>query len=82
MKTAISLPDETFERAERVASELGMTRSELYSRALSRYLDELDRSSLTARINAAIARSGEDDEMVEAATRAGRRTLSGDGNEW
>lgn len=38
MKTAISLPDEVFERAERLASRLKVSRSELYARALQDYV--------------------------------------------
>lgn len=42
------------------ASELGMSRSEFFSRAAERYLSELDGESLTAHINEAIARSGQE----------------------
>ncbi len=38
MKTAISLPDEVFEDAERLASRLKVSRSELYARALRDYV--------------------------------------------
>jgi predicted transcriptional regulator len=38
MKTAVSVPDEVFERAERLAQRLKVSRSELYSRALREYL--------------------------------------------
>ncbi len=38
MKTAISLPDEVFENAERLASRLKVSRSELYARALQDYV--------------------------------------------
>lgn len=39
MKTAISLPDALYHRAERVAQRLGRTRSALYAEALEAYLD-------------------------------------------
>jgi len=38
MKTAISIPDAIFKAAERVAKRLGMSRSELYSRAVSEFV--------------------------------------------
>ena len=38
MKIAISVPDEVFARAERLAKRLQVSRSELYSRALREYL--------------------------------------------
>ena len=49
MKTAISLPNETFERVSRRASDLGMSRSEFFARAAQRYLDELDSHSRVDR---------------------------------
>jgi metal-responsive CopG/Arc/MetJ family transcriptional regulator len=38
MKTAISIPDEVFAEAERLARRLKKSRSELYSRALREYV--------------------------------------------
>lgn len=61
MKTAISLPDETYERATRRARSLGISRSEFFARAAERYADELDADSVTARINAAIDAGAVDD---------------------
>ena len=40
MKTAISIPDSVFTPAERLAKELEMSRSELYSRAVQEYVAE------------------------------------------
>ena len=52
VKTAISLPDEVFEAADRAARRLGISRSELYARAVRAYLDELRRTDVTERLNA------------------------------
>ena len=38
MKTAVSIPDPLFEEAERIAKRRGMSRSELYSRAVAEYV--------------------------------------------
>ena len=81
MKTAISLPDETFDRASRRAKELGMSRSEFFARAAVNYLDELDAKSLMARMDAALDLIGETDESTELAVSAGRRVL-GATDEW
>ena len=81
MKTAISLPDETFDRASRRAKELGMSRSEFFARAAVNYLDELDAKSLTAQMDAALDLIGDADESTELAVDAGRRVL-GDTDEW
>lgn len=37
MKTAISIPDELFEKAEELAERLDVSRSQLYARAISEY---------------------------------------------
>lgn len=55
MKTAISVPDDLFERAERVARELGMSRSELYATALREYLSEQRLGDVTARLDTVYA---------------------------
>jgi metal-responsive CopG/Arc/MetJ family transcriptional regulator len=72
VKTAISLPDGTFDRVSARARALGMSRSEFFTRAVGRYLDELDQSSVTAQVDAALATaSGADD-----------RQLLGSGDDW
>ncbi len=38
MKIAISVPDPTFEAAERVSKQLGMSRSQFYSRAVETFV--------------------------------------------
>lgn len=82
MKTAISVPDETFAQVERSAKCLGVTRSEFYSRAARFYLDHLERESLTDEINSALDLVGEDDESAALAVGAGRRTLESVDDEW
>ncbi|GAA4704763.1 ribbon-helix-helix protein, CopG family [Phytohabitans rumicis] len=81
MKTAISIPDETFQRVERRATALGMSRSEFFVRAAQRYLDQLDAESLTDRINAALDLAG-DDDTSRAAVEAGWHRLAADQDEW
>lgn len=39
MKTAISIPDEVFNAAEKTAKRLGVSRSELYSTAVREFID-------------------------------------------
>lgn len=73
MKTAISLPDDTFEQATRKARELGLSRSEFFARAAKRYLDDLATDSLTAQINDALEVVGYDGSSVAAAAAARRR---------
>ena len=81
MKTAISVPDETFDRVERRAHELGMSRSEFYSRAASRYLDDLDADSVTEQINAVLDAANPDDATAEAVA-VGRRVVADLAGDW
>ena len=78
MKTAISLPDDTYEQATRRAAELGISRSEFFARAAQRYLDELASQSLTRQINEALQTS--DDDSSAAAAAAGRNYLAAQGD--
>lgn len=82
MKTAISIPDETFERVARRASDLGMSRSEFFTRAVQRYLDDLDAQSLTGQIDSALERLNGADEAEAAAVAAGHRVLHAVDDEW
>jgi metal-responsive CopG/Arc/MetJ family transcriptional regulator len=81
MKTAISVPDETFQRAEECAAELGMSRSEFFTRAAQRYIEQADEEALAGRIDAAIELIGSDDS-AEAAAAAGRRRLGLSEDDW
>ena len=81
MKTAISIPDEAFEEAERRARALGMSRSEFFTVAARHYIDELDAQSLTRRINTVVDLVG-DDESSRVAVREGHRVLAADTDEW
>jgi metal-responsive CopG/Arc/MetJ family transcriptional regulator len=40
MKTAISIPDNVFQSAEKLAQRLGKSRSQLYTQALNTYLKQ------------------------------------------
>jgi hypothetical protein len=81
MKTAISLPDDTFEQATRQAAELGISRSEFFARAARRYLDELAELSLTRQIDDALEGTGPDDSAVVAVS-AGRDRLVRQDDDW
>ena len=70
MKTAISVPDETFARVDRAAARLGVSRSEFYARAAERWLAELDAPSITAEIDAALAGVTPDREFAGHAAAA------------
>lgn len=75
VKTAISLPDETYERVTRRAQDLGMSRSEFFARAAEHYLSELDDESLTDAINEALKGAADGDDSNAAAAAAGRSVV-------
>jgi hypothetical protein len=81
VKTAISVPDETFRLATERAVQLGISRSELFSTAVRRYLDELDVSSLVSEIDAVVDRANED-ESARSAVDAGHRLLAKETEDW
>ena len=75
MKTAISLPEATFEAATKRAAELGISRSQFFADAARRYLDELDSMSVTAQINDALGEAGADDSWVTAVSASHTRLM-------
>lgn len=62
MKTAISLPDATFRRADVAARRLGLSRSELYVRALEAYLGPPSDEEVTAALDAVYDNISESDQ--------------------
>ncbi len=51
MKTAISIPDPVFKTAENLARRLGLSRSELYVRAISSYVETHKNKKVTNLLN-------------------------------
>lgn len=56
MKTAISIPDPLFKAADKLAASLGISRSELFQRALKQMLEKHEASDITAALNAVYGR--------------------------
>lgn len=81
VKTAISVPDQTYDRAERVAKKHGMNRSQFYSAAADRYAAELESADTTAAIDAAVDAANADTSS-RFAVAAGARILDGADEEW
>ncbi len=52
MKTAISIRDEIFEAGERTADALGISRSELYTKAVGEFVARHTGERVTERLNA------------------------------
>jgi metal-responsive CopG/Arc/MetJ family transcriptional regulator len=58
MKTAISIPDAVFKAADRLARRRGVSRSELYTRALQTLLQADGDEQITAKLNEVYADAG------------------------
>lgn len=68
MKTAVSIPDEIFEGAERLAKRTKRSRSRVFSDALQEYLARHTPDKVTQAMNQALAEVGETpDAFVSAA---------------
>ncbi len=73
MKTAISVPDDVFADAERLARRLKKSRSQLYSSALREFVARHADDRVTETLNEVVATTG--DARDDFAPTAGRRTL-------
>lgn len=51
MRATVTIRDDLFERADRAAAELGVSRSRLYQTALETYLRRLEEDALTVQMN-------------------------------
>lgn len=76
MKTAVSLPDPLFEEADDLAQKLGISRSELYARAIAAFLREHDRSGVTEALDRLYAK--EDSALDPVLIRLQNAALSRD----
>jgi Arc/MetJ family transcription regulator len=72
MKTAISIPDEVFAEAERLARRLKKSRSELYRDALREYVARHGTDYVTETLDRICGESPPDKAFTDAAAR---RTL-------
>ena len=75
MKIAVSIPDEVFEEAERLASRLQTSRSRLYARALAEFVARHSDDRVTAAMDSVVDEvgTGVDEFTREAAHQALRR---------
>jgi len=80
MKTAISIPDSIFSQAEKLARHLGITRSELYKRAIEQFLKEKDTKEMMLKLNEIYGhtKSNVDKEFIQAQLKS----LSLEKEEW
>ena len=71
MKTAVSIPDPVFDPAERLAGKLGISRSELYQRALRQFLESRSHAVIRESLDAVYG--GETDSALDPAIEFAQR---------
>jgi metal-responsive CopG/Arc/MetJ family transcriptional regulator len=74
MKTAISLPKDVFEKAERLAKRAQKSRSQLYCEALREYVARHAPDEATEALDRAIEKNGQPEERF--VTLASAQTLA------
>ena len=82
MKTAVTIPDPVFKAAEKLAKRLGVSRSELYARAVAEFSgkhavrrkrrDAPVDPEIVRRINESLAKAGADSSELDDAWKAAR----------
>jgi len=72
MKTAMSIPDNVFEEAEKAAKRLRLSRSGLYTRAIREFLENRSQKEITDTLNRVYAEetSALDPALVRMQTRS------------
>jgi metal-responsive CopG/Arc/MetJ family transcriptional regulator len=80
MKTAVSVPDELYAKAEKYAKTHKISRSELYQEALERYLTENADSEVTRRLNEVYA--AEDSSLPVGIAKMQARTIRKHNEPW
>ncbi len=75
MKTAISIPDAIFEEAERLAKARGWSRSELYSNAVSAYVNSEKFLGVREKLNGVYGQHLDDSALDPLLVSAQARAL-------
>ncbi len=70
MKTAISIPDDLFEAADQLAKGIGVSRSQLYTRAVENFVRENGHGDVTERINRVLERTNSELDPFWVAAQA------------
>ncbi len=78
IKTAVSIPAPLFQRAERMAREMDISRSEFFARAVEHYLRQHENEELLAKIDRACDGTQPDAAYEAQARKRHRRMVEGE----
>jgi len=76
MKTAVSIPDRIFESAEKLAARLGVSRSQLYAKALASLVEEHREEIITSRLNEIYGPDGEKSSLERDVSNLQGRSIT------
>jgi predicted transcriptional regulator len=82
VKTAISLPEPLFQRAEAVAHELQISRSQLVATAIAEFVKQYERRALVEAVNQAFddePPTSEEKELLQGIRNTQRKRLESEG---
>jgi metal-responsive CopG/Arc/MetJ family transcriptional regulator len=75
MKTAISIPDEVFEQAERLAKIRGWSRSELYANAVATFVNNERFLGVREKLDAVYGDNADESTLEPLLTQAQARSI-------
>jgi len=64
MKTAISIPDPLFKKAELLAKELSFSRSKVFAMAMQEFLDRNESQKMLNKLNDAYSEDDQSDDLL------------------
>lgn len=79
MKTAISIDERLFRRAERLSAKLQVSRSQLFAQALEYLLDKSESLEIIRKLNEVY---GQDDSPAKAPDRSAKKRMRRLLDEW
>jgi metal-responsive CopG/Arc/MetJ family transcriptional regulator len=79
MKTAISIDDGLFRKAEKLSTKLHISRSQLFAQALEYLIDRSETLEIIQKLNAVYVQN---DSETKAVTKSGKRKMKGIVEKW
>lgn len=76
MKTAVSIPDRVFQSAEKLATRLGVSRSQLYANALASLVEKHREDLITSQLNEVYGPSDEESSLAREVGLLQSRSIS------
>lgn len=79
MKTAISIDENLFRKAEKLSTKLQVSRSQLFAQALEYLIDRSETLEIIQKLNAVY---GQDDAETRALTKGNKKKMKGIVDQW